>query len=147
MTAMPSTIGAAEAELAQLRELVSEPFQNHGNMRTKAFGQRTDAAIRRTAERFARIKALEAHLARLNAAATAPAPKPAPTAEEIRGAALIRTRYGWERVVKVNRTTVTVAAEPGWNDKVPFSKVLDVRTQPPADRNDQEQHLSEQQED
>jgi hypothetical protein len=129
MAALPSTIDATEAELSQLREAVSTPFQNHGNMRTKAFGQRTNAAIHRAAERFARIKALETHLAHLTRLASAPAPKPAPTADEIRGAALVRTRYGWERVVKVNRSTVTVEAEPGWKDKVSFSKILEVRAQ------------------
>lgn len=131
MAALPATIDATRAEIERLNaeseHAFGDPHWNHGNQRTKTFGQRTDAAIRRAAQHVERVKVLERHLAALERAASSPAPKPAPTVDEIRSARLIRTKLGWERVVKVNRTTVTVEAEPGWNNKVSFRKILEVR--------------------
>ena len=127
---MPTTIEATEAELAQLRAAIDADWQkptSYGSLRGKQHGQRIDASVRRAGVTSARLTALEAHLAGLQRAAVAPAPKPLPTDDEILAARLVRTKLGWEQVVKVNRTTVTVVAEPGWDNKVPFRKILEVR--------------------
>jgi hypothetical protein len=127
---LPATVEATEAELAQLNaecETAMGAQWNYGNQRTKAFGRRTDAHIRRAAARSARISELETHLACLRRAAAAPPPKPPPTEEEIRAARLVRDQHGWSKVVKVNRTTVTIEVPPGWNDKIPFRKIIEVR--------------------
>ncbi len=136
MTALPTTIEATRAELDQLNATIvaaaNNPHWNYGRSRTKAFGRRTDAAIHRTAQCFARVKALEAHLVHLQAqetAAQAPAPKPVSMGDIWVGMA-VKTKSGWFRVVKINRTTVTVDVEPGWDDIVPLSRVLEVRELP-----------------
>lgn len=132
MSTLPTTIVATRAEIERINtesaRAFGDPHWNYGNQRTKAYGQRTDAAIRRAAQRVERVQALERHLVALERAASAPAPKPAPADDEIRSARLVRTKLGWEKVVKVNRTTVTVEAEPGWDNKVSFRKILEVRS-------------------
>lgn len=127
---LPVTVEATRAEIdrinAESERAFSDPYWNYGNQRTKAFGQRTDAAIRRAAQRVERVEVLKRHLAALERATTA-ATKPLPTEEEIRSARLIRTKHGWEKVVRVNRSTVTIEVPPGWNDKVSFRKIFEVR--------------------
>ncbi len=49
------------------------------------------------------------------------------TRDDIVGATHVRTALGWHEVVRVNQTTVTVATPYSWNDKHPFSKVLEIR--------------------
>lgn len=52
------------------------------------------------------------------------------TRDEIVGARLIRDEFGWRRVVRVNAKTVTATSNlvSSWTDRVPFEKVLEVRS-------------------
>lgn len=127
---LPDTVEATEAELAQLNaecEAAMGDGWNYGNQRTRAFGRRTDAHIRRATVRAERMRELEAHLASLKRPASVQPPKPSPTEDEIRSAHFVRDRNGWNKVVKVNRATVTIEVPPGWNDKIPFKKIIEVR--------------------
>ncbi|WP_454199548.1 hypothetical protein [Nocardia sp. Marseille-Q1738] len=49
------------------------------------------------------------------------------TRADVVGAAFIRTRYGWHKVVRVNKTTVSCESGYSWTDKYTFDKVLEVR--------------------
>jgi hypothetical protein len=49
------------------------------------------------------------------------------TREDVVGAVLVRTIHGWHRVVRVNKTTVSVATGYSWTDRYEFDKVLEVR--------------------
>lgn len=49
------------------------------------------------------------------------------TRDQILGAKLIRTRSGWWEVVKVHKATVKVKVDPGWDDLIPISKILEHR--------------------
>ena len=48
------------------------------------------------------------------------------TRDELLGAKAIKTDTGWNRVVKVNAKTVSVATGYSWTDRVAFDKVLAV---------------------
>lgn len=49
------------------------------------------------------------------------------TQDELKAARVIRTRYGWQVVVRVNKTTVSVATGYSWVDRVKLNDVLEVR--------------------
>lgn len=40
---------------------------------------------------------------------------------------LVRTAHGWHRVVRVNKTTVTVSTPYSWTDRIEFDRILEVR--------------------
>jgi len=53
--------------------------------------------------------------------------KPVPfTREDLQAARAIRTHYGWHRVIRVNKTTVTVNGDFG-DYRVPEKNILEVR--------------------
>ena len=49
------------------------------------------------------------------------------TRDDIVGATAIRTQFGWSRVIRVNRLTVTIPTEWSWTETVPFDQILEVR--------------------
>ena len=49
------------------------------------------------------------------------------TRDDIIGAQFIRTQFGWSRVVRVNRLTVTIPTAWSWTETVPFAQILEVR--------------------
>jgi len=49
------------------------------------------------------------------------------TAADLSGAVVVRDRFGWHRVVRVNRATVTVETGYSWTRAVPVAKVLEFR--------------------
>lgn len=49
------------------------------------------------------------------------------TRDDIVGARAIREASGWRAVVRVNKTTVSVATGYSWTDRIPFDKVIEVR--------------------
>lgn len=49
------------------------------------------------------------------------------TAADLEGAVLIRDRFGWHRVVRVNAKSVTVATGHSWDDRIPLDRVLEAR--------------------
>lgn len=48
------------------------------------------------------------------------------TRDDVIGARGIRTRYGWHRVARVNKTSVSVETEYAWVDRYEFEKILEV---------------------
>jgi|GEM_PF-2337166 len=50
------------------------------------------------------------------------------TRDELLTADLIRTRFGWSRVVKVNQKSVTVDTGYSWTELVPFDRILEAHT-------------------
>ena len=73
-----------------------------------------------------RISGERHHLALAKAREESAAAKAAPlTADDLKGAESIRTRHGLDRVVNVNKTTVTV--DDGRSPRrIPFNKILEV---------------------
>lgn len=70
--------------------------------------------------------AKEAEQARMSAA-YAERTRPVPfTREDLEAARAIRTFYGWHRVIRVNKTTVTVNGDFG-DYRVPEKNILEVR--------------------
>ena len=49
------------------------------------------------------------------------------TRDDIVGAQFIRTQFGWSRVVRVNKVTVTIPTAWSWTETVAFDKILEVR--------------------
>lgn len=49
------------------------------------------------------------------------------TGEDIAGARYVRNEFGWHRVVRVNKTTVSVETGYSWVDRLSFTKILEVR--------------------
>ena len=50
------------------------------------------------------------------------------TRDDIVVARFVRTALGWWKVRAVNKVTVSVDSGYSWADKIPFDKVLEVRT-------------------
>jgi hypothetical protein len=48
------------------------------------------------------------------------------TDEELKAARVVRTRYGWNRVIRVNTKTVTVSGDFG-DHRIPTTTILEVR--------------------
>lgn len=53
--------------------------------------------------------------------------RPRLTRDDVLGATHVRTGLGWHKVVRVNRTTVSVDTGYSWNDRYPFEKILEAR--------------------
>lgn len=49
------------------------------------------------------------------------------TADDLAGAAAVRDRIGWHRVVKVNAKSVTVATAYSWTERIPIEQVREWR--------------------
>lgn len=49
------------------------------------------------------------------------------TSEELATARLIRTRYGWYKVVRVNTKTVTVETPYSWTDRIATPNIIEVK--------------------
>lgn len=123
-----AAIAAKEAELEQARAALVANFNRHAgtsSMRGKQHAVRIDAQIRRGAEHKRTVERLERELTALRQPAK-PEPKPV-TPEALAAAKFIRTRYGWHKVVKVNRATVTVETDYSWHDRIKVGKILEVR--------------------
>lgn len=55
------------------------------------------------------------------------AERPLLAREDVEGAAFIRTAYGWHKVARINKTTVSVETGYSWTDRYTFDKILEVR--------------------
>jgi hypothetical protein len=92
-----------------------------------AYRARAAAAERSVDTAIAEVKAAEAAEAEERSAVYAERNKPVPfTAEELESARVVRTMYGWHRVIRVNAKTVTVSGDFG-DYRVPSATVLEVR--------------------
>jgi hypothetical protein len=49
------------------------------------------------------------------------------TREDCVGAKVVLTKLGWRKVVRVNKTTVSLETGHSWVDRIPFDDVLEVR--------------------
>jgi len=49
------------------------------------------------------------------------------TATDLANAVIVRDEFGWHRVVRVNRVSVTVATAYSWTNSIPLAKVLEFR--------------------
>lgn len=66
--------------------------------------------------------------ARGEAVKAAEAERPRLTREQIAGATHVRTRFGWHKVARVNKTTVSVETGYSWTDRYPFDEIHEART-------------------
>lgn len=93
-----------------------------------AYRARAAAAERSVDEALADVRAAEATEAARRAAAFAERTNPVPfTDEELKAARVIRTRFGWAPVIRVNAKTVTAAGAFG-DDRVPIGSILEVKS-------------------
>ncbi len=99
------------------------PLHRRGGGGIDAQIDRHLAAERREARRANRAAALERRAAKI--AREAAGPKF--TAADLEGAVLIRDRFGWHRVVRVNAKSVTVKTGHSWDDRIALDRVLEVR--------------------
>lgn len=120
-------IAAKEAELEAARAALVANYNRQvgGSSRTKQHGIRIDAQIRRGAEHARTVERLERELTALRRPVQ-PEPQPV-TPETLNGAKYVRTRYGWHKVVRVNRTSVTVETGYSWTDRIQLGKILEAR--------------------
>lgn len=121
-------IAELEAELKTAEAAAQANFEHTpgGRSRTKRFGKRVDAQLKRAGQHRRNIERIQRELAALNRQANQPAPVVLDLAR-LPHAYAIRTDTGWYRVLKVNRVTVQVEVPPGWNDLIKISKVLEIR--------------------
>ena len=48
------------------------------------------------------------------------------TRDDILGAQYIRTQFGWSRVIRVNRMSVTIPTAWSWTETIPFDQILEM---------------------
>lgn len=121
-------IAAKEVELERARAALQAAFNYNpgGSLKTKTFAVRSDGALRRGAQAGNAIERLEREIEGLRRKATKPEPVPLDL-DRLPHAQYIRTKVGWYEVVKVNRKTVKVVVDPGWDDLVPISRITEIR--------------------
>lgn len=81
------------------------------------------AAERREERRQRRAAAQERRAAKVAREAA----QPAMTAADLEGAVVVRDRFGWHRVVRVNAKSVTVATSHSWDDRIAISQIVEAR--------------------
>jgi hypothetical protein len=121
-------IAAKEAELVAARNATEANFNRPvgGSSRTKQFGRRIDAQLRRGGQLGREVQRLQSEIRGLRRRATEPAPAPLDLSR-LPYAKAIRTATGWYRVLKVNAKSVVVEVPPGWDNRFPLSRILEIR--------------------
>lgn len=121
-------IAVKEAELEQARAALqaAADYQAGGSSRTKTHRIRSDGALRRAGQARHTIERLEREIEGLRRKATQPEPTPLDLGR-LPHAQYIRTKVGWYEVVKVNRKTVKVVVDPGWDDLIPIARIVEIR--------------------
>jgi hypothetical protein len=121
-------IAAKEAELVAARNAMEANFNRPvgGSSRTKQFGRRIDAQLRRGGQLGREVQRLQSEIRGLRRRATEPAPAPLDPSR-LPYAKAIRTATGWYRVLKVNAKSVVVEVPPGWDNRFPLSRILEIR--------------------
>lgn len=97
-----------------------------GRSRTKQFGRRVDAQLRRAGQLHREVERLESEIRGLRRRASEPEPPPLDL-NRLPYAKAIRTGTGWYRVLKVNRASVTVEVPPGWDNRIPLRRIREIR--------------------
>jgi hypothetical protein len=122
-------IAAKEAELVAATAAMTANFDRPAGtsrMRGKLHTVRVNAAISRGARLGNQVRRLEGELEGLRRRVGRPEPKPLDLAR-LPFARLIRTKVGWYEVVKVNAKSVKVKVSPGWDDRIPISRIVEIR--------------------
>lgn len=88
--------------------------------------KRTDASLSRMVAAQEQAHRLEGKAA-LARSREAEAARTKLTHEDLKGAKLVRTKYGWHQVVRVNAKTVTVKTPYSWTDTIAHGKILEAR--------------------
>lgn len=89
---------------------------------------------RNTDSQLARFTAQAAHVEHLRGRVAAAENQEAEnarvplTAEDVKGARLVRDRFGWHKVVRCSAKSVTVETGYSWTDRIAVDKILEVRT-------------------
>ena len=122
-------LAAAEARGERASEMGGgiPGFGGSGNQRAaqqvRAAHASADRAWREASEKLAyfteKAKGYERRIAELDRVRL--------TREDILGARWVRTAGAWRKVVRVNKTTVSVDSGYSWVDRIDFSQVLEVR--------------------
>jgi hypothetical protein len=105
---------------------------DHGmlNVPLSKRGRSLDAQIddwkRDEAKRHREERKVE-HAARL-ARREAEKERPKFTADDVRGSAAVRDEFGWHRVVRVSKKSVTVETPYSWTERIALDRVLEVRS-------------------
>lgn len=121
-------IAAAEAALEGARQRLADNFERSpgGSSRRKQFGRRIDAQLKRGGQLSATVQRLERELAAMRRQVDAPAPVELDLSR-LPYAKAIRTATGWYRVLKVNAKSVVVEVPPGWDNRFPLKRILEIR--------------------
>lgn len=92
-----------------------------------AYRARAAATERSIDAALAEVKAAEDEEREAASAAYAAKHAPVPfTADDLAAARLIRTRYGWWRILRINRLSVTIAGDFG-DHRIPTKQILEVK--------------------
>jgi hypothetical protein len=118
---------AAELAAAERRWNALCEWRNYGNSRTKQFGRRADGNLRRAAEARRLVERLTQELETLRRPVRVVPPL---DLERLPFATHIRTDVGWYEVVKVNRKSVKVVVDPGWDDLIPIKRIKEIHERP-----------------
>lgn len=65
-------------------------------------------------------------VAQRKAARQAESDRPRLTAEDVKGARIVRDSCGWHEVVRVSAKSVTVKTAYSWTDRIPLDRILQV---------------------
>lgn len=114
---------AAELTAARTRFYAECDRPLGGRSRTKQFGRRADAQLRRAGELRRLVDRLSGELDALRRPVRVVPPL---DLERLPYATHIRTDAGWYEVVKVNRKSVKVKVDPGWDDLIPIKRVKEI---------------------
>lgn len=128
MSGLADEIAAKETELEQAHAALqaAADYRAGGSSRTKQHRIRSDGALRRGGMARAAIQRLERELETLRRRATQPEPAPLDL-DRLPHAQYIRTKVGWYEVAKVNRKSVKVVVNPGWDDLIPIARIIEMR--------------------
>lgn len=131
LAAATSERDAIEARASSRHWTESDPAIGSGIRRkpnAKADARRFDGYARE-ASVYVRVDQLTKDVALLEnvlALAEAERDRRVLTHEDVVGAVAVRDSYGWHRVAKVNRTTVSVETGYSWTDRIEFARILEV---------------------
>lgn len=124
-------LAAVRAEIVRVEAAIlanANAYHGTSSMRGKQHEVRARAGVRRAAEYHRALNRLQTQERALVANGGRRSVKPGPVdPTEIAGAEYVATRLGWFKVVRVNRTTVTVDTGYSWTDRIPFRKIIRVR--------------------
>lgn len=124
------TLGAERRKVQRDLDGYTRNFRDgHGEIYTReihepATGEWRERLLERVADLDEQIRYWAEHLEQAIADGTY---RPVVVAN-IQPGDLIRVSVGWERVAKVNKTTITVVAPGGWNNKVKIVDILEHRS-------------------